>query len=527
MAGLAKAGGLLSLSDTFRSGIPDALPTLVFDAAQAMDRVALARAGAVGALIDTPPDAADASRKQILESPAAQGDVHAFLTWLVAAGQARLCWRLSWTDTQGITFATYIDAVTGDEREHRKLTLDACGLAHPGRPHVEGVCRAAPQAALSSADGLILPTLDPVPAPAPAAPQKAQAVTPFSMKVFAFPNESPKPQMPLTGTEPSSSISQSTITQAVVDATASPNGWIESTYTKGNNVDAYLDTAPDNSASNSDRVQGTGSPLAFDFTIDLTTAPSGSDYRKGAVVNCFYWSNWFHDVMHGYGFDEASRNFQSNNFGRGGTGGDRVLAEVQDGGGTNNANFSPDVDGNPGRMQMYVWTAPTPDRDGDLDATIVIHELTHGLSNRLAGGGDISLSGAQAGGMGEGWSDFLAIALLSQAGQPLNGRYGVGAYATQNYSRGIRAVPYSTDTAYNNYKLGGNPGPHRSAGAPHRHLLVHHALGDALRLGAEARLRSGQPHRHSTGDRRPQADALATDLHRGARCHPHGRPGDQ
>jgi len=38
-----------------------------------------------------------------------------------------------------------------------------------------------------------------------------------------------------------------------------------------------------------------------------------------------------HDWLYGYGFDEASGNFQVDNFGRGGSGGDPVLAEAQDG----------------------------------------------------------------------------------------------------------------------------------------------------------------------------------------------------
>ena len=57
-----------------------------------------------------------------------------------------------------------------------------------------------------------------------------------------------------------------------------------------------------------------------------------------------------------YGFDDASGNFQVNNYGRGGTGGDYVRAEAADGSGTNNANFNtPAADGNPPRMQMYLW----------------------------------------------------------------------------------------------------------------------------------------------------------------------------
>ena len=59
-----------------------------------------------------------------------------------------------------------------------------------------------------------------------------------------------------------------------------------------------------------------------------------------------------------YGFDEESGNFQINNYGHLGVGGDAVQADAQDGSGTDNANFLTEPDGVPGRMQMYVWLAP-------------------------------------------------------------------------------------------------------------------------------------------------------------------------
>jgi extracellular elastinolytic metalloproteinase len=44
--------------------------------------------------------------------------------------------------------------------------------------------------------------------------------------------------------------------------------------------------------------------------------------------------------------------------------------------------------------------------DGDFDPTVIFHENTHGMSNRLVGGGSTGcLFGLQSGGMGEGWSD--------------------------------------------------------------------------------------------------------------------------
>ena len=61
-------------------------------------------------------------------------------------------------------------------------------------------------------------------------------------------------------------------------------------------------------------------------------------------------------------------------------------------------------------MRMYVWDTATPYRDGDIEAGIIIHELSHGLSTRLTGGPMNSgcLGMGEAGGMGEGWGDALA-----------------------------------------------------------------------------------------------------------------------
>jgi len=48
--------------------------------------------------------------------------------------------------------------------------------------------------------------------------------------------------------------------------------------------------------------------------------------------------------------------------------GDPVLAETQDGSGTDNTTFSTPPDGMSGRMQMYIFDFPTPARDDSLVA---------------------------------------------------------------------------------------------------------------------------------------------------------------
>jgi hypothetical protein len=54
-----------------------------------------------------------------------------------------------------------------------------------------------------------------------------------------------------------------------------------------------------------------------------------SRWREAAIVNVFYWCNIMHDILYQYGFDEPSGNFQEENFGLGGIGGDSVVVEVQ------------------------------------------------------------------------------------------------------------------------------------------------------------------------------------------------------
>ena len=132
------------------------------------------------------------------------------------------------------------------------------------------------------------------------------------------------------------------------------NGTTNYTSTRGNNVHAYEDI-------NHDNVPGV-TPDTFNLRFDYPYAPSTTPTTnlKSSITNLFYWNNIIHDVMYQYGFDEVSGNFQNNNLGRGGLASDYVLAEAQDGGGTNNANFLTPVDGVKPRMQMYIWS-PVPE----------------------------------------------------------------------------------------------------------------------------------------------------------------------
>ena len=145
------------------------------------------------------------------------------------------------------------------------------------------------------------------------------------------------------------------------------------------------------------------SPSPSRTTVDPRTQ------QAAVVTNLFYFNNFIHDFSYASALPRSARNFQMNNYGRGGIGNDSVRAEAQDGSGTNNANFSTPPDGSRPRMQQYLFTSPNPDRDSSMDGDVVFHEYGHGISNRLIGNGSTALSGTQSGAMGEAWSDYWAI----------------------------------------------------------------------------------------------------------------------
>ncbi|MBZ0326184.1 MAG: T9SS-dependent M36 family metallopeptidase [Altibacter sp.] len=393
-----------------------------------------------------------------------------------------------------------------------------------------------------------------------------------------------------------------TLENSPSNATASPFGWhdtngaggAEYTITRGNNAFAYLDLCNTGSGPSPDG----GATLDFDFPFGLPNSPV--NFRDAATVNLFYLNNIVHDVTYQYGFDEASGNFQFNNYGNGGQGSDEVMAEAQDGGGTNNANFATGPDGQNPRMQMYIWTGATGavtdiftinggplagvysgvpagfggaipttltadlvviedddagtssdpndgcdnitngpalagkivvirrgdcefgvkalaaqtngavaviivnnaagapplmgagvvgcqvtiplfaisdvdgepiitellgagsingtvngtnvplNRDGDLDTEIVIHEYTHGISNRLTGGPSAAGCLQNAEQMGEGWSDYFGLVMTMQPGDLEGDIRGMASYASGD-PNGIREAPYSTDFGINDY----------------------------------------------------------------------------
>ncbi|KAF8970317.1 Fungalysin metallopeptidase-domain-containing protein [Flammula alnicola] len=229
------------------------------------------------------------------------------------------------------------------------------------------------------------------------------------------------------------------------DPLASPFGWhstggANSTTTAGNNAVAFKGSQTAVTTQSS-----TG--LNFIFTQNPAVAPTTQVNLDAARTNAFYIVNSIHDLTYRYGFTEAAFNFQTNNNGLGGKANDRVTISVQDSAGTDNADFSTPADGTSGAMRMFLWDLTSPGRDGALENDIVSHEMTHGVTNRMTGGGTgRCLQTTEAGGMGEGWSDTMAD--WNEKTSAAVPDYVLGQYVT-NDAAGIRTHPYSTSATVN------------------------------------------------------------------------------
>ncbi|KAJ1660389.1 hypothetical protein IWQ61_000690 [Dispira simplex] len=224
------------------------------------------------------------------------------------------------------------------------------------------------------------------------------------------------------------------------------NGW-KYRETRGNNVHAQADPEG-NGLENWEslpRPQG-NLAMGFDFEMDLSMEPG--NYSDAAVTNLFYWCNIMHDILYQYGFNEVAGNLQDDNFNHGGKESDAVAALAQFGDGLNNAYMSVGPDGERPTMAMFLWDLTTPKRDGDLSNDIIIHEYTHALSVRLTGGptNAVCLTYGESGGMGEGWSDFVAVVLTMKETHKAEDSIIMGAYIREG---GVRSYPYSLNQTVN------------------------------------------------------------------------------
>jgi extracellular elastinolytic metalloproteinase len=239
----------------------------------------------------------------------------------------RLCWEVSLYEKSAENWwISYVDAQTNELIEEYNQVIHC--VFHTEKEHKTAKANIKHQAEITLKRNAI--------------------VVANSYNVFAYPVESP-----------SHGNRTIQISPWEVAGDAGTLGWHDDgsttyTVTKGNNADAYQDQNNSNgpTGGNAARADG-GANLEFDFPLDLSQEPL--DDPDPYITNLFYWNNLMHDIWYQYGFDEVSGNFQEDNLGRGGDDSDYVRAEAQDGGGTNNANFSTPVDGSNPRMQMYLW----------------------------------------------------------------------------------------------------------------------------------------------------------------------------
>jgi hypothetical protein len=229
------------------------------------------------------------------------------------------------------------------------------------------------------------------------------------------------------------------------------------TTTEGNNCLAYADLSGPDGLGPGD-VRGTvTSARTFDHVYDHAKPASDATNLQASLVGMFFHVNWLHDRWYEAGFDEAAGNAQADNFGRGGVGGDVLLAEGNDFSGTDNANMQTPADGASPRMQMFEFTgvSPLPSRTSNSEALITFHEMGHYVTNRLVGNA-AGLANRQGRAMGEGWGDFFAICMTSQETDafdsgvfPVGGWTDLTATFRDNYYFSIRRYPYSADLAKN------------------------------------------------------------------------------
>ena len=264
------------------------------------------------------------------------------------------------------------------------------------------------------------------------------------------------------------------------------NKWLPKnakTLLEGTSVAAFADINDDNQPNGDETVKVPGTKTGSEYklvpfqsssfcsasficTWDPAKPNSWRTNMNQDVTNAFYLASNFHDWLAKppISFTKAAGSFDT-------SGGDPVHLNALDGANTangmpdanhvDNANMSTPPDGTPPTMQMYLFHAPgaSDEQDGYVpsssgnDASILYHEYTHGLSNRLVvdASGNSTLNSIQAGSMGEAWSDFYAMDYLvshnlekdtTAPGEILEGKYVVHGdlFRTQAIDCRVKAV---------------------------------------------------------------------------------------
>ena len=249
----------------------------------------------------------------------------------------------------------------------------------------------------------------------------------------------------------------------VVGTPASPLGWDDERHTTAGNNAIAVQNWNSNDAFSVGTETATPRPdrkYVYPWTNQwhrascspdvFTTAPAND--IDAARANLFGLHNRMHDWSYHLGFTEATWNMQDDNPRPGGLAGDPEQGNAQAGGisggppsfaARNNANQITPPDGQAPITNMYLWqpiagSFYSPCVDGDYDMSVVGHEYTHAITNRMVAGPDAGVSTPQ--GMSESWSDQLAMEYLNEHGYAPAGprAYTIGQYVTGDPVAGIR-----------------------------------------------------------------------------------------
>lgn len=253
-----------------------------------------------------------------------------------------------------------------------------------------------------------------------------------------------------------------------------PNGW-QASYIERNLVDIHPEWITEDNITQGNNADGyvflhfthDSSPITYhtdltNFNSNINFDDPSYTYMDNVNINTFYLCNWWHDELYKFGFTEEWGNFQEDNFGRGGVGGDRIkFMNTWTILSSNNAftSVSP-IDGTLCGVAVLPFISNGKERHSGFDREIVLHELTHGSTARLIG----SFSDTeQFRALHEGWSDIVSI-ILSVNKNDLKDKVVIpGGWATyqfnnnnalvDNYFFSIRRYGISTDTSINNLTL--------------------------------------------------------------------------
>ncbi len=198
-----------------------------------------------------------------------------------------------------------------------------------------------------------------------------------------------------------------------------PFDWVEADSAVGNTTFAHLGDTPHT-------LRGAVQNGVVVFN------PSDAQGNEQRILNAFYFSCLLHDFFYLLGFREDSGNFQQANVGAGAPQ-DRVDARAYPGPVPRTASMFTPADGSSPIMKLGLVQATG--RHTAMDGTVVAHEYTHGVTNRLVGGplNIRALEAPQCRAMGEGWGDYIACTLT--------GRTEVGAWVVGD-KKGIRQFRY-------------------------------------------------------------------------------------